>query len=41
MSEQLKNAVESQEDSEKDSARHFFKKEDWIASVLSLSLIHI
>jgi tetratricopeptide (TPR) repeat protein len=35
MSEQLKNAVESQEDSEKDSARHFFKIEDWIASVLS------
>ena len=35
MSEQLKNGVDSQEDSEKDSARHFFKIEDWIASVLS------
>ena len=35
MSEQLNNGVDSQEDSERDSARHFFKIEDWIASALS------
>ena len=35
MNEKLKIAVDSQEDSEKDSARHFFKKEDWIASALT------